>query len=207
MNNKKNISRRKVIEFLLSPIIKARKLTRDDWLPIVNEVGTVQGRTTLSISSSSGNKYLHPLVRIVLIHNGRLFLTKKDYSDKELDYPFEALLKYKESLDEGVKRTFEENGGSSNLPYSYLFRYLHKSPKSNRLIYLYVSNVFDKNQIDQLRLKNGKWWTSKQIEENLGKNLFTDCFEQEYEFLKDTVLMADRFMRMADTEENESDPI
>ena len=201
------MNQRKVMEQLLSLIIRIKKLNRDDWLPVVDEVGVVRGRTTLSISNSSGNKYLHPLVRIVLIHNGLLFLTKKDSLNKQLDCPFEALLKYKESLDEGVKRAFEENGGNKDLPYSYLFRSLFKNPSGNRLVYLYVSNVFDKNQIDQLCLKNGKWWTSKQIEENLGKSLFTDCFEQEYEFLKDTVLIADRLMRMPNPNKNELNSI
>ena len=200
-----------IINELIHFFLEKRKLIRNDWLPIVNEVGTVQGRMTLSMSHSSGNKHLHPLVRIVLIHNGMLYLTTKNSlavdGSKQLDYPFETLLRYKESLDEGVKRAFEENGGNKDLPYSYLFRSLFKSQRSNRLVYLYVSNISNKNQVNQLCLGNGKWWMCKQIEENLGKGLFSGCFEQEYEFLKNTVLMADRLMRMETSKENGSNPI
>jgi hypothetical protein len=187
-------------EFFHLLIIKKRYLA-EEWLPVVDETGTIHGKVASSVSRSSGNKYLHPVIRIVLIHKGMLFLKEKKSPDfdeiSQLDYPFERYLKYKETLEEGVIRTFEENGGERNLPSRFLFRYAFKDIKSNRLIYLYVSNIHDTTPLP-LRLGKGKWWTRKQIEENLGKGFFSGCFEKEYEFLSNTILQADRLMQDID---------
>jgi hypothetical protein len=184
-------------EFIHLFMIREKYLA-EEWLPLVDETGTVHGKVALSISQSSGNKYLHPVIRIALIHKGMLFLKEKNSPGPdgipELDYPFETYLKYKETLEEGITRAFEENEGGKNLPARFVFRYVFKNIKTNRLIYLYVSNIYDAIPL-QLQLGKGKWWTQKQIEENLGKGFFSAYFEKEYEFLSQTVLQADRLMQ------------
>ncbi|MDR0866497.1 MAG: hypothetical protein LBO74_16425 [Candidatus Symbiothrix sp.] len=179
-----------------------KQILDEEWLPIVNESGAVRGKVALSVSQTVADKYLHPVVRIVLIHKGMLFLKKKpDATDQgrwHLDYPFERHLRFKETLDEGVKEAFVENGGSPDLPYSFIFRYVYKKANTNRLIYLYACNIPDEKIIDGMNLGEGKWWTGKQIDENLGTELFSTYFEKEYELLNTTVLMADRLMRNLD---------
>jgi hypothetical protein len=189
-----------IYEFIHLLMIR-KKYLAEKWLPVVDEMGTVHGKVAESISYSSLNKYLHPVIRIALIHKGMLFLKEKTSSDStgipELDYPFEIYLKYRESLDEGVMRAFEENGGTKDLPSRFVFRYVFKNIKTNRLIYLYVSNIRTTTSLQAL-LGKGKWWTRKQIEENLGKGFFSCYFEKEYEFLSSTILQADRMMQDSD---------
>ncbi|MDR0505238.1 MAG: hypothetical protein LBH32_00235 [Dysgonamonadaceae bacterium] len=186
-----------IYEFVQVILIR-EKYIAEKWLPVVDETGMVHGKVAQSISQSSGNKYLHPVIRIALIRKGMLYLKERPVfasnSIRELDYPFETYLKYKETLDEGVTRIFEENGGSSDLPLQYIFRYVFKNIKTNRLIYLYVCNIQDSNT-SNLKLGKGKWWTMKQIEENLGKGFFSDYFEKEYELLGNIILKADNMMR------------
>jgi hypothetical protein len=169
----------------------------EEWLPIVDEMGIVHGKIASSISKPSGNKYLHPVIRISLIYNGMLFLREKIALNAdnmtELDCPFETHLKYKETLEEGVIRAFEENGGTRNLPSRYLLRYVFKNIETNRLIYLYISNIQDINELPS-DFNKGKWWTRKQIKENLGKGFFSSCFEKEFELLNNTILSANRPM-------------
>jgi hypothetical protein len=176
-----------------------KQILSEEWLPIVDETGAVRGKIASSVKKTSPDKHLHPVIRIVLIHKGMLFLKKKpasvDNGHWYLDYPFERYLRFKETLDEGVKEAFIENGGSSDLPYSFIFRYVYKNVNTNRLIYLYACNIPDEKIIDGMDLGEGKWWTGKQIDENLGTGLFSTYFEKEYELLNTTVLMADRLMR------------
>ena len=47
--------------------------------------------------------------------------------------------------------------------------------------------------MDQIKQPNGKLWTSKQIEENLGSGVFSEYFEQEFAYLQNTVLLAENF--------------
>ncbi|MDR0427913.1 MAG: hypothetical protein LBH12_04845 [Dysgonamonadaceae bacterium] len=176
-----------------------KRLSDEIWLPIVNESGAVKGKVALSVSLFSGNKYLHPVVRVALINKGKLFLQeRKDHflnQVHQLDYPFERSLLFEETLDEGVKKAITKNGGSSELPYRFIFRYVYKDSETNRLIYLYACNILDDKLLDYLHLETGKWWLNKQIEENLNTGLFSPYFEKEYELLNTTVLMAERLMQ------------
>jgi hypothetical protein len=179
-----------IYEFVHFYFLRKRYL-KEEWLPIVDDMGTVYGKVASSISKSSGNKYLHPVIRISLIHNGMIFLREKSSLNvvdrSELDYPFEVYLKYKETLDDGIIRAFEENGGSKDLPSSYLIRHVFKDIETNRLVYLYISNVQNINDLPD-DFNKGKWWTRKQIKENLGKGFFASCFEKEFELLNNTIL-------------------
>lgn len=179
--------------------ILRKKILNEEWLPIVDEKGGVHGRVALSVSQSAGDKYLHPVVRIALIHKGRLFLKERSSfpinESHQLDYPFERYLRFEETLDEGVKEAFIEKGVTIDLPYRFIFHYVSKNRETNRLIYLYVCNILDENIINDFNIGEGKWWTGKQIDENLGTGLFSPYFEKEYELLNTTVLMADRLMR------------
>jgi hypothetical protein len=189
-----------IYEFVHLYMIREKYLA-EEWLPVVDETGTVHGKVAASISRSSGNKYLHPVIRIALIYKGMLFLKEKSSPDTggvpELDYPFETYLKYRETLEEGIARAFNKNGGEKDLPARFVFRYVFRNITTSRLIYLYISNI---NETSPLHLPpgKGKWWTKKQIEENLGKGFFSGCFEKEYEFLSNTILQADRLMQDID---------
>ncbi|MDR0680402.1 MAG: hypothetical protein LBG15_00910 [Dysgonamonadaceae bacterium] len=184
-------------EFIHWHLLK-NQIMNEEWLPVVNDAGVVHGKIAMSISNTFEDKYLHPVIRIVLIHKGLLFLAARKFSANEsllLDYPFERHLRFNETLDEGVKEMFIENGVTTDLPYRFIFRYVYKNNKTHRLIYLYACNISDDKLPNDLHLGEGKWWTSKQIEENLKTGLFSTYFEKEYELLNTTVLMADRLMR------------
>lgn len=176
-----------------------KQILNEEWLPIVDESGGVHGRIALSVSRTSGDKHLHPVIRIALINKGHLYLKERSgfpFSESNrIDYPVERYLRFKESLDEGVKETFIENGGTADLPSRFIFRYVYKSIEANRLIYLYACNILDDTVLEKLNLQDGKWWTGRQINENLHTGIFSPCFEKEYELLNTTVLMADRLMR------------
>ena len=161
------------------------------WLPIVVESGLIRGKIAASVSKETGNKHLHPIVRIALIYKGKLYLKKRNDSEL-LDYPFESNVIFKESLDDTVGRTFTESGENPDLPSRFIFRYVTKNEQSNRLIYLYTSLIRDNEAVQNLRQSSGKWWTSQQIRENMSKGIFSEYFEKEFEFLNNTVLLADR---------------
>jgi hypothetical protein len=194
---------KKVITPLLTPILGIQQvfwnllkkhIFKEEWLPVVDESGTVHGKVALSVSQDE-NIYLHPIIRIALIHKGMLYLQQKPSfmrKIRQLDYPFKRYLRFKETLEEGVKQTFLQNGGQEDLPAHFIFRYVYK--ETNRLVYLYACNLMDEQAVEQIHLGEGKWWTGKQIEENLGTGLFSPYFEKEYDLLNATVLMADRWM-------------
>ena len=163
----------------------------ENWLPIVTETGAVRGKIAESVSNEMGNTYLHPIVRIALIYKGKLYL--KNRNDGEgLDYPFESKIAFEETLESAVDRAFSENGGDKDLPSHFIFRYIMKNDKVNRLVYLYTCTIRDEETAQKLQLHSGKWWTSRQIEENRNTGIFSEYFEKEYDLLDNTVLLVDR---------------
>jgi len=181
----------------ISKNIKSLLQCNKKWLPIINESGTVYGKITYSQSIRKKNKCLHPIVRIALIHNGKIFLSeKKDIETNKitcLDYPFERHILYKETLDEAVAKTIASNGSQSDLfsDCTYLFHYIHRSEKIDRLVYFYICHIHNDSLLKKLNLNKGKWWMHKQIKENLNTGLFSLFFENEFKFLESTVLAID----------------
>lgn len=170
-----------------------KKLNEEDWLPVVNESGQVTGRVAKSITIASKNKYLHPVVRIALINKGRLFLVNRD-ADKVLnpgmlDYPFEKYLKYRNDIEQTISNLLSSIIGDKKIPLQFMLKYVFENDITKRLILLYVS-VVDDDEFNSLGLDNGKLWTIKQIEENQGMNVFSEPFELEFEYLKNTVLLS-----------------
>jgi hypothetical protein len=51
----------------------------------------------------------------------------------------------------------------------------------------------NEKEFDRVKSPDGKLWTTAQIKENLGTGLFSDHFEEEFEYLENTVLFADNY--------------
>ncbi len=177
-------------------IVMKKKINQEAWLPIVNETGGVIGKIAQSVDQTSRKSFLHPVVRIAFLHQGMFYLKERPGSyatdPGKLDYPFEKFVYYSHSLEEAVGNILEKEGGRRDLPVKFVFRYLFKNQTISRLIYLYTCRVNDEDTMKCLQMKGGKLWTEKQIEENLGKGVFSEYFEKEFEILKATVLMAEK---------------
>jgi hypothetical protein len=172
-------------------------IKKEEWLPIVNETGAVHGKVARSESKKLRNKYLHPVVRIALIHKGRLFLKERSVemsNGQTLDYPFERFVRFGESLDKAIKNTFKEHNADKDLPYNYIFRYIYRNEETNRLIYLCACNLHSERSDTKIDLRQGRWWTGKQISDNLKTGIFSEYFENEFEFINSTVLAAEKIM-------------
>lgn len=170
-----------------------KRLESEEWLPVVNESGVVQGRIAKSVSVNMKNKFLHPLVRVVLLYDGKIFLKERDRTrlldPNKLDYPFEKYMKYQHGIDDALKNLIKSEVKSGKMPLRFLLKYVFENENTKRLIFLYVSMISTEKEFKDLELQEGKLWTTKQIEENIGSGIFSECFELEYEYLKNTVLL------------------
>ena len=173
-----------------------KKLSSEEWLPVVNDSGRVIGKVAKSVSFRSGSKYLHPLVRIALICKGKIYLMQRpehyQVGAGKADLPFEKHLSYDQTLEDAVNEIIITHSRIQEIKPRFLFKYKHETPKGNRLIYLYAIQIHDNEIMDKIRLNGGKVWTEKQIEENLEKDVFFECFELEYDTIKNTVLLAEK---------------
>jgi len=180
-----------------------RQLKKEEWLPVVNDHGDVKGRIAKSVSKELKNKFMHPVVRIALIYKGKIYLKNRDESrlldPGKLDYPFERFIDFDNlNPDEVVRNIIREECKNENIPVRFLLKYVFENDQAKRLIFLYVSDIEEEELFNSMHLEGGKLWTESQIEENIGNNLFSECFELEYEYLENTILMVRHLKHKSD---------
>lgn len=173
-------------------------LRKEMWLPVLNDGGKVIGCIARSVSRSLPKKYYHPVVRVAVIYQGMLYLVnrgKKSFvSPDTIDYPFYSYVLFRHSIESTVRETMGGLGEKEDVMPRFLIRYTFENEKVKHLVNLYVMCVRSEKVMDQIKQPNGKLWTSKQIEENLGSGVFSEYFEQEFAYLQNTAPAGRKFL-------------
>ena len=186
----------------------SQKLGKEIWLPIVTEEGQVTGKMAKSESLKMMKKQLHPVVRIALVYDGQLYLQKRssDYSldPGALDHPFEKYILFKHEINIAVQNSIVQMIGK-NLPTNFLLKYTFENDKTKRLIFLFVARLKNEADLEKIKPLEGKFWTSKQIDNDFGDDtMFSECFQLEYEYLKNMVLAPDEMLKQQASSNNTS---
>lgn len=173
----------------------ASKLKKEEWLPIVTEKGEVTGKIAKSISMNMKNKFLHPVVRVALISNSKVYLQKRPSNDilnpDKLDYPFEKYMLFNHEINLAARNSIKKMVGDdlSDVSVKFLLKYIFENDDTRRLIFLFVAKLDDEDKIKREGSMNGKFWTVKQLEDGFADEIFSECFELEFEYLKNMVLI------------------
>ncbi|MGL5563679.1 MAG: hypothetical protein ACRDCN_13830 [Tannerellaceae bacterium] len=172
------------------------KLRNETWLPVVDVKGKVIGRIARSESlSRHAAKYTHPLVRCVVMHKGMLYLKERKHGLhselKKIDIPFFKLLVFRQTIEQALQKLIGSKFKQYGEEPRFLLQYLFDNGKAKNLVSLYLINVKSEALAAELGRDLGKLWTVRQIDENIDAGIFSEYFEQEYVYLKNTVLLAE----------------
>lgn len=185
-------------------------LKKEMWLPVLDDNGKVIGCMARSVSRTVSKKYYHPIVRVAVIYKGMLYLVrryKKDYIFPDtLDSPFQRYVIYRHTIDATVKEAIKTLAEEKNLEPRFMIRYTYENDKVKHQVSLFVLRLDTEEQLNKCRHFGGKLWTGKQIDENLGKGVFSGYFEEEYLYLKNTVLFAENFPTHAPSPDSKDNP-
>lgn len=175
-----------------------RIIDTEEEIPIVDEQGGILGKRFKLEAPVYKDAFINPVIRIAYIFDGMLYLCNRkstSIADKnKIDIPLESYLQFGETLEEGVERLLLEaypEGAEVNPRFS--IKHHFKNGETNRLIYLYIAYITDDELLCNPYFQGGKLWTAQQIEQNLGKGYFSECFENEYEHLKTAVIIWEEF--------------
>lgn len=182
----------------------ASKLKKEEWLPIVTEKGEVTGKIAKSVSFNMKNKFLHPVVRVALVSNSKVFLQERALNDtlnpRKLDYPFEKYILFNHEINLAARNSIRQMlGDDTDFDIKFLLKYVFENEETRRLIFLFTANVDDESKIRRVGKMTGKFWTVKQLEEGFADEIFSECFELEFEYLKNMVLVPTDIMKPAST--------
>ena len=167
------------------------------YLPIVNEQGDVIGKTSIW-NLKENSQYLHPVIRIAITMHGMLYLKPRPTNNLlepgKTDLPIEGYLTFGESLEQGIERMLNHllpNIPKQNIRFN--LKYHFELPHTNRLVYLFSLDLPNELPLKSIHAKDGKLWTLKQVEHNLKQHFFSNCFEYEFEHLKDFICTGEKY--------------
>ena len=168
---------------------KNKKLINEEWVPLVDEQGKVIGQAPRS-RVHNGSKLLHPVVHLhVLNKNGAILLQKRPMhkliQPGKWDTAVGGHISIGETLEEALKKEAWEEIGLSDFSATLQQVYKWESEIETELVYLFTTHDFKNVGIQSDEVDELRFWTRKQLEHNLQKNIFTPNFEHEFHILKD----------------------
>lgn len=183
------------------------RLKKEMWLPVLNDKGSVIGCIAYSVSRLLPKKYYHPIVRIALVHKGMLYLAKRNeyayVSASMIDYPFYRYVLFRQSIEAAAQEAVEGlKTLVGKIQPRLLIRYTFENERVKHQVSLFVICIQDEQVIEQYKqVQDGKLWSIQQIEENLGKGIFSVYFEREFSYLKNTILLAENLCLCGEQQE------
>ncbi len=187
---------------------KRNELANEEWVPLVDEKGKVIGQAPRS-QVHNGNKLLHPVVHLhVLNRNKAILLQKrpitKDIQPGKWDTAVGGHISTGETLEQALKKEAFEEIGLENFSAKLHKTYVFESEVEKELIHMFITFDYKNIRMKQDSISSKKmeslnkysdevdeirFWTRKQIENNLGEGVFTPNFESEFLLLKNMKLI------------------
>ncbi len=152
-------------------------------LEIVDRQGTVIGRAERSVLHADP-ALIHRVVHVLVFdRTGRLLLQKrslnKDVAPGKWDTSVGGHINPGEEPAAAAAREMAEELGITGCRLEFLYTYVFTNHRESELVYTYRSAfdgavVFDQEEIDEVR-----YWSLREIQACLGRNIFSSHFEQE----------------------------
>ena len=155
-----------------------------EYFPIVTEDGEVTGKASRE-ECHSGTFLLHPVIHLHIFNSKVEIYLQKRAPDKDIqpgkwDTSVGGHVDYGEEIADSLRREVKEELGITDFEPTFLQRYKFVSDKEAELVHSYYT-IYDGNiQADPVEISEGKFWTLKDIEDQLGENIFTPNFENEF---------------------------
>lgn len=157
---------------------------KDELFPLVDEEGNILGAISRG-EAHGGTKPLHPVVHLHLFNSsGQLYLQKrpewKDIQPGKWDTACGGHIDLGENVDKALKREVKEELGIEDFTPTFIKKYVFESTRERELVYVHTTTYDGPVCPSADELNGGKFCSKDEIEDNLGKEIFTPNFENEY---------------------------
>lgn len=156
----------------------------EEMVPIVNEKGEVIAEAARSYVHG-GARLLHPVVHLHIINRfDELYLQKRSMTKDLLpgywDTAVGGHVGYGEYIREALFREAQEELGLFDFNPYPVVSYVFESKYERELVNVFAAVGSYELHPDGEEVEEGRWWTMKEIDECLGKSVFTPNFEGEF---------------------------
>lgn len=163
-----------------------------EFFPVVDSAGMVTARAAREYCHG-GAKLLHPVVHLHIIDRySRIYLQKRPMTKfiqpGKWDTAVGGHVSYGEMLLEALYRESHEELGFTEYNPIHLVTYEFESEVERELVNVYAAvGSFDLKP-DSQELDGGAWWELADIDEGMGKGIFTPNFESEFQMIRKQLL-------------------
>ncbi len=153
--------------------------------PVVDEQGHILGAISRG-EAHGGSMALHPVVHLHLFNScGLLYLQKrpdwKDIQPGKWDTSTGGHIDLGENVEQALRREVREELGVTDFQPVALGHYVFESQRERELVYVHKTVYDGAVRPSEEELAGGRFWSQTEIEENIGKGIFTPNFESEYQ--------------------------
>jgi isopentenyldiphosphate isomerase len=168
---------------------KQKQLVNEEWVPLVDEQGKVTGQAPRS-QVHNGSKLLHPVVHLHVINHNKAILLQKRPLSKQIqpgkwDTSVGGHISAGETLEQALKKEAFEEIGLIDFSAKIQKVYKWESEIEVELVYLFTTFDFKNLKVQSDEVEEIRFWTKNQIENQIGKGVFTTNFEYEFGMLKE----------------------
>lgn len=161
---------------------------KEEMFPIVDEEGNITGAATRG-ECHNGSKMLHPVVHLHVFNSkGELYLQKrpewKDIQPEKWDTAVGGHVDLGENVEQALRREVREELGITDFTPERLLQYVFESDRERELVFVHKT-IYDGPVTPSDELDGGRFWSMEEIEQNIGKSIFTPNFESEFEKIKE----------------------
>lgn len=157
----------------------------ETWLPVSDDTGNIIGRVAQSVSIENPGKFQHPIIRVIVWCNGKIYLKPRSnelmFERGKVDIPFEVILRFGKSIESSLDEIHEKYLPFGDKP-RFLLKYSYDNPEGKWQVLLYYINIDDVSKLNTLNLPDGKIWPMQHVIDNLGKTYFSNIMENELKF-------------------------
>lgn len=173
---------------LLQHISTLRDTKAAEMLPVVDTNGTVIGQASRAWCHS-GQKPLHPVVHLHIINRmGELYVQRrsmeKDLYPGRWDTAVGGHIGYGESIVEALFREAGEELGFYDFNPVHITSYVFESDTEKELINVFAAVGNFTLHPDLFEVAEGRFWSMQEIEDHIGKSVFTPNFESEFQMVR-----------------------